>query len=141
MSRDVILNKSTVIDRCIERIRAEYAGSPDSLLNFTKQDSIILNLLRACEASIDIAMHVIATEHAGIPQSSRNAFEILAQRNIVSPQIASAMSAMVGFRNVAVHDYQSLNIDVVRAIVERHLGDYHAFVREVMHHLDLSGCP
>lgn len=38
---------------------------------------------------------------------------------------------MVGFRNIAVYDYQNLNIEIVVAIMERHLGDFEGFVREV----------
>lgn len=55
---DVILNKTTTIERCINRIQEVYAGNPENLKDFTKQESIILNIQRACEASIDLAMHI-----------------------------------------------------------------------------------
>jgi hypothetical protein len=55
MPDDVVLNKIAVIERCLLRIREEYLGHEMELAtNFTRQDSIILNLLRACEAAIDI---------------------------------------------------------------------------------------
>ena len=38
---------------------------------------------------------------------------------------------MVGFRNIAVHDYQNLNLEIVVAIVEKNLGDFEGFIREV----------
>jgi len=38
----------------------------------TRQDSIILNLQRACEASIDAAMHLVRVKRLGIPQESRD---------------------------------------------------------------------
>ena len=53
---DVILNKTTTIERCIKRIHGAYEGNPEDLTDHTKQDSIILNIQRACEASIDLAM-------------------------------------------------------------------------------------
>ena len=34
---------------------------------------------------------------------------------------------MVGFRNVAVHEYTRLNLDVVMAIVTKQLDDFRAF--------------
>ena len=34
---------------------------------------------------------------------------------------------MTGFRNIAVHDYQSVNIDIVRRIIEEHLEDFREF--------------
>lgn len=56
---DIVLNKVSIIERCINRINEVYEGSPENLENFTKQDSIVLNILRACEASIDLAMHIV----------------------------------------------------------------------------------
>ena len=73
MRSDVILNKIAIIERCIKRIHDEYAGNPENLANFTKQDSIILNIQRAVEASIDLAMHIVAEKALGIPQNSRDA--------------------------------------------------------------------
>lgn len=43
-----ILNKVTTIERCINRIHEVYEERPDNLKDFTKQDSIILNIQRAC---------------------------------------------------------------------------------------------
>ena len=44
---DVILNKITTIERCVNRIHEVYAGNPKNLEDFTKQDNIILNIQRA----------------------------------------------------------------------------------------------
>lgn len=41
---------------------------------------------------------------------------------------------MVGFRNVAIHDYQKLNLDIVRRIVVEHLDDFLAFARFLVRH-------
>ena len=57
---DVVLNKIQTIERCLKRIHEEYIGFEDIFKeNHTKQDSVILNLERASQASIDIATHII----------------------------------------------------------------------------------
>ncbi|MEG6616143.1 DUF86 domain-containing protein [Peptococcaceae bacterium 1198_IL3148] len=127
MSKDVILNKVQVIERCIKRINEEYDGNPDNLNNYTKQDSIILNIQRACEACIDLAMHLVAQNKLGIPQTSGDAFDILSENAIVDKQLAKNLKAMVGFRNIAVHDYQKLNLAIVQKIIEDHLVDFKKF--------------
>lgn len=43
------------------------------------------------------------------------------------PGLSRRMRAIVGFRNVAVHDYQSLSLEVVRGILEKHLDDFREF--------------
>ena len=129
---DVVLNKIQTIERRLKRIREEYVGYEESFEeNFTKQDSVILNLERASQATIDIATHIIKTKNLGLPNTSRELFDMLLEDGIISKDICKQMQGMVGFRNIAVHDYQNLNIEIVVAIVEKHLGDFEGFIREV----------
>ena len=131
MIDDIVINKRSVIERCLARINEEYRGNPDRLSNFTVQDSIILNLQRACEAAIDLAMHIVAKKHLGIPQDSRDAFELLRKAGVLDDGVSSRLKAMVGFRNIAVHDYQSIQLEIVTSIIERNLTDFSAFVDAV----------
>lgn len=71
MGNDIILNKIEIIERCLERVREVYDNNPSNLLDFTLQDSMILNIQRAIEATIDIAMHIVSEKRLGLPQSSR----------------------------------------------------------------------
>ena len=133
MVDDVILNKVAVVERCLRRIREEYAGDERNLReNLTRQDSIILNLQRACEAAIDLAMALVKARHLGLPQESRQAFELLRDARLIDAELATRMARMVGFRNVAVHDYQRLNLDIVKAIVTERLGDFQEFARRAL---------
>ena len=129
---DVVLNKIQTIERCLKRIREEYIGYEKEFENlYAKQDSVILNLERASQASIDIATHIVKVKGLGLPNTSRELFDMLLQNHIISKDICKQMQGMVGFRNIAVHDYQNLNLEIVVAIVEKHLGDFEGFVREV----------
>lgn len=130
---DIVLNKAATIERCLRRITDEYAGDPANLeADLTRQDSIILNIQRACEASIDLAMHLVRKHALGIPQDSRQGFDLLAEAGRLDPAMAEALKRMVGFRNIAVHDYQKLNLEIVRAIIERHLGDLRGFAQHAL---------
>jgi uncharacterized protein YutE (UPF0331/DUF86 family) len=130
---DIVLNKVASIERCLSRITEEYENNPANLeQDLTRQDSIILNIQRACEASIDLAMHLVRKFALGIPQDSRQAFDLLVQAGKLDPSLADALKRMVGFRNIAVHDYQKLNLEIVRAIVERNLGDLRGFARHAL---------
>jgi len=66
---NVVLNKAAVIERALRRMRQEYEFNP-TLDNFTHVDAMILNIERACQAAIDLAQHLVAQNHLGIPQSS-----------------------------------------------------------------------
>ena len=139
MVDDVLLNKIAIIERCLKRVGEEYRGHQHELhSNFTRQDSIVLNLLRACEASIDLAMHLVRSKKLGLPQESREAFTLLEQSGLLDGALAERMRAMVGFRNIAVHDYQKLNLDVVKSILEKHLDDFRRYTAVVLRSEDNS---
>jgi uncharacterized protein YutE (UPF0331/DUF86 family) len=130
MADDVLINKAAAIERAVRRVREEHAGDPRNLReNQTRQDAIVLNIQRACESSIDAAMHLVRTRRLGIPQDTREAFVLLEQARVIDAALADRLKKMVGFRNVAVHDYQRLNLDVVERIVVDHLGDFLAFTQ------------
>jgi len=128
---DIAINKAEVIRRCLTRVAEEYRGDASRLENFTIQDSIILNLLRACEASIDLAMHRIAAGRLGIPQNSRDAFDILASAKLISSTCSDTMKLMDGFRNIAVHDYQRIQLEILSAILANHLSDFESYLQEL----------
>jgi len=123
MIDDVILNKTEIVKRCIRRAKEEYDCNPKNLENYTKQDSITLNIQRACEAVIDLGIHVIAERDLGIPQTSRDTFEILQNNKIIGHEMSERLKAMIGFRNIAIHNYQRLNLKIIQAIIEKDLKD------------------
>ncbi len=132
---EVLLGKAAIIERCLKRLDEEYSGHEAELAtNFTRQDSIVLNLQRACEASIDAAMHLVRIHRLGIPTESRQAFGFLIQSGMVEPDAGHRLMAMVGFRNVAVHNYQELDLDIVRSILAERLTDLRAFASLLLKH-------
>jgi uncharacterized protein YutE (UPF0331/DUF86 family) len=132
MKNDVILNKISVIERCMNRVKVVYENNPENLKDYTKQDSIILNIQRACEASIDLAMHIVAEQKLGLPQTSRDAFDMLHGALIIDENTVKRLKAMVGFRNIAVHDYQTVNIDILQQIVTNHLEDFTDYTKQIL---------
>lgn len=133
MADDVLLNKAAAIERAIARVREEYGADDGNLTaNQTRQDAIILNLQRACESSIDAAMHLVRVRRLGVPQETREAFDLLERAGLIDSSLADRLRRMVGFRNVAVHDYQKLSLDIVRSIVRDRLGDFGEWTRRLL---------
>lgn len=125
MVDDVLINKSAVIERCVARAREEYArDSATFATDFTRQDAAILNIQRACEAALDMGQHLIRREKLGVPQSARDVFTLLAQGGWIDAALADGLKRMVGFRNIAVHDYQTLQLPITVSIIEKHLDEF-----------------
>ncbi len=135
MADDVLINKAATIERCVARAREEYAADPDGFAeNFSRQDAAILNIQRACEAALDMGLHIIRRERLGVTQSARDTFTLLAQAHWLTPAVAEQMKRMVGFRNVAVHDYQSLQLPITLNILTHHLDDFLVFSHQMLLH-------
>jgi uncharacterized protein YutE (UPF0331/DUF86 family) len=126
---NVVLNKAAAIERSLRRMRQEYAFNP-ALDNYTHIDAMILNIERACQAAIDLAQHLVAENHLGVPQSSAELFILLKKAKMLSEETTRAMIAMTGFRNVAIHEYQELEMDILRAIAEKEYKSLISFCKE-----------
>ena len=133
MNDEVLLAKAETIERCVARVRGTYVGNEEAFEHsFDLQDIVVLNLQRACESAIDMANRTIKLRRLRYPKESKDSFRILAQAGMLPGEIATSMVAMVGFRNIAVHDYQTLDLAKVRRIVEERLTDLSAFSRAML---------
>ena len=129
------INKCEIVERCLKRIQEDYEGHESELSDdFMRQDAILLNIQRMCEASIDLAMHVVRVRALGLPRESRSAFELLKSAQLMDAELADKMMKMVGFRNLAVHNYQAINLEIVHAIINQHLNDFRALTRWAITH-------
>lgn len=131
---DVILNKTASIQRCLKRIRTVYARETELAFadDFDKQDIVVLNLMRAAEQTVDLANYLVRKQQLGLPQNSKEGFLLLGQSGVITPDLAERLGRMVGFRNIAVHEYQRLDLAKVVDIVEHHLVDFQRFTQQIL---------
>ena len=125
MADDVLLNKAATIERCVARAREEYLRDPGSFAqDYTRQDAAILNIQRACVAALDMGQHLVRRDRLGVPQGARDVFALLEWAGAIPSGLSQELQRMVGFRNIAVHDYQKLQLPITVAIIERHLDGF-----------------
>lgn len=130
-NKAVLLNKYESIEKCIKRINEEYENNKENLYDYRRMDCIVLNLQRACEITIDIAMYIISTKKLGLPQTKKEAFDILEKNNIISKELSKNLKAMVGFRNIAIHEYKQIDEEILQDVIENHLNDLINFARKM----------
>jgi uncharacterized protein YutE (UPF0331/DUF86 family) len=132
VDRDLVLAKLATMDRCIARIGEVRDHRQRTLLPVDVQDITVLNLQRAIQAAIDLAAHVVATEAYGLPDTIAANFVLLQQNGVLDASLADQLRRMVGFRNIAVHNYQDLDQAIVAAIVSEHLDDLRQFGARIL---------
>ncbi|CAN2048376.1 DUF86 domain-containing protein [Candidatus Magnetomoraceae bacterium gMMP-1] len=137
MDNALILHKIVSLKRCIERIKATTPVNKELLFtDWNIQDIIILNLERAVQVSVDIAAHICSELDGDIPMTMASSFEYLHDFGIITEKISMRMQKSVGFRNIAVHEYESINWNVVYSVITNHLNDFKDYAREITEWMD-----
>ncbi len=132
--RDIVLAKVASIQKCLERIVAVTSLDPASLDDIDRQDIFVLNLQRAIQACLDLASHVVASESLGLPETMRDNFTLLNSGGVIDSEIASNMEKMTGFRNIAIHDYRAIDLNILKSILSKDLKDLEIFYSAVLRH-------
>lgn len=127
---NVILNKIESIERCVKRIEEIY--NEDKLDEYLFQDAIILNIQRACQQSIDLAMYICSNEKLGIPKKTNEAFSMIYEAGIIDKDIYEKMKKMVGFRNIVIHEYQKIELEVIKYIAEYGKNDFLQYTKQIL---------
>ena len=133
MDKIILEKKIDSILRCLIRIEGRLPETEaDFFKDYDAQDVVVLNLTRAVQLSVDIATHIISTTNQAPPLTMAEAFISLERVNILTPEIADKMKRAVGYRNVAVHNYDDINLSITYDIAQNHLGDFKQFIRQIL---------
>jgi uncharacterized protein YutE (UPF0331/DUF86 family) len=137
MDREVVEQKLESLRRYLQRLENKCPSSPEILAaDLDLQDIIALNLSRAVQISVDIGAHLITGMDAPPPGTMGQTFDILAKEGFLDNEVATNLKKAVGFRNIAVHNYERINWLIVHSIVKYHLIDFVQFAKLVTKKLD-----
>jgi len=133
MDRIVLEKKIDSILRCLTRIEQRLpAKESEFIQDYDAQDVVVLNLTRAVQLSVDIATHLLSTGNQTLPSTMSDAFVRLHREGIISEHISDKMRKSVGYRNVAVHSYDDIDLSITYEIAKIHLQDFKEFINEVL---------
>ncbi len=104
----------------------------DALLHdVDAQDVLTLNLSRANQLCVDISLHILSASNQTVPQTMADAFTGLVKEGIISVDTEEKMRKAVGFRNIAIHNYEEINWAIVYSIAKEKLNDFRQFAKQV----------
>jgi uncharacterized protein YutE (UPF0331/DUF86 family) len=137
MDRLILAEKIEALRRCVARIEQHRTTTPEELQrDLDRQDIISLNLTRAVQTCVDIAMHLLADTDAPTPRTMGEAFAGLVTQSLLSEPLSQRLRAAVGFRNIVVHSYQQIDWTIVHALTHTGVEDFRAFAAAIAPLLD-----
>lgn len=138
VDQEIVLEKSGNIQRCLLRIREITHLNPDTLEDIDVQDIFVLNLQRAVQSAIDLAAHVVAEESFGLPDSLRGHFRLLQEHKVINTDLSNKMQSMIGFRNIAIHEYQKLDLSILKKILTDNIADLEEFYLALLNYYGMN---
>jgi len=72
-------------------------------------------------------MHLVRLNRLGIPTESREGFSLPVRAGLMESELGGHLETMIGFRNIAVHNYRELDMDIVKGILAHRLDDLRGF--------------
>jgi uncharacterized protein YutE (UPF0331/DUF86 family) len=132
MNEEVLLFKLSSLMRCLKRIEFRVPENAEVLArDFDLQDIISVNLQRAVQTCVDIASHIISELDLKPPLTMAQSFERLSEAGIISDNVNERMKKSVGVRNIAVHEYFSIDWGIVYNVSTQNLHDFKDFASEI----------
>jgi len=120
--RDLVAKKVALIETCVRQLRT--LSRPAELAADPVQERFTEHTLQiAIQAMLDVASHIVSDERLGEPRSRRELVDLLQHGGWIPADLAEVMRGMVGFRNILVHLYEAVDLEIVRDIVEHQLDD------------------
>lgn len=133
MDTELVTSKLDSLSRCVDRLKAKTPQTLEILReDVDAQDIIAVNLERAVQLCVDIALHWIASRsRMPVPESMAESFHVMAKEGVIPDNVAGDLISAVGFRNLSVHAYDKINWEIVWKILRQHLDVFPAYAAQI----------
>jgi len=133
---DLLEKKLAFIETCVRELRQ--LSQPERIAHDIREERFVAHTLQmAIQAALDIASHIVSDGRLGEPRTNRELFDLLQRHHWLSSTLTETMRKMVGFRNIVVRGYQSVDPTIMRDIVENRLDDFLAFTSAIKSRLQV----
>ncbi len=119
---DLVAKRLAFIETCVQELRT--LSQPDRIAEDLREERFVLHTLQlAIQAALDVGSHLVSDDRLGEPETGRDVFRLLGRAGVLPADLAGRLEEMAGFRNIVVHGYTTVDLRVVRRILEQDLGD------------------
>ncbi len=124
---DLIAKKLAFIETCVSQLRR--LARPDQIATDVREERFVEHTLQlAIQAALDVASHIVSDDRLGEPNSNYELFDLLRGAGWIDEPQRAILRKMAGFRNLIVHGYATVDLEIVRSVVENNLDDLLSYV-------------
>lgn len=127
---DLVLKKLAFVETCLADL--ERHAKPERLAADVRDRRFVEHTLQlAIQACLDCASHIMSSERLGEPSTNRELFATLARAGWISQELCAKLESAASLRNILVHGYTEVDLELLRDVLENHLGDLRDYVAAV----------
>ena len=127
---DLVAKKIAFIETCVEQLRT--LARPDQLGTDIREQRFVEHTLQlAIQAALDVASHIVSDARLGEPRTNAELFDSLCTAGWIDDSQRATLRKMAGFRNLVVHGYMTVDLAILKSIVENNLDDLLSFARSI----------
>lgn len=131
---ELVAKKLAEVETYVRELRE--LARPERIDEDLREQRFVLHTLQlAVQATLDAASHVVSDERLGEPDTYRELFDLLAAGGWIAADQVPPLRRMAGFRNLVIHEYGRVDLDLVRQILRDHLEDLLGFATSVRQRL------
>ncbi len=131
-AKDKIARKLNALQGYVGFLRSVQATNRKELEeDYKLRSAIERNFHLAIESAIDMGEILISEEGLERPEEYRSVFLILGRHDILPTNIAERFSLAAGFRNILVHAYEEVDIDILHLFLTEKLADFDDFAGHI----------
>ena len=131
---ELLAKRLSVVETCVRELRE--LARPEAIATDVREARFVQHTLQlALQAALDAASHIVSDERLGEPGTNRELFDRLERAGWIEAPLADSLRDMAGFRNILVHGYDAVDLEIVRDVVEHRLDDLLQFADSVRRRL------
>ncbi len=131
VDRERILGKVAQLDTYLSEL-AQIVPSNFRDYQKTEKKRSCERLLQLCiECVTDICELFVSGLRLGLPSEENDLFDKMQKKGILSEEMVSTLKEMRGFRNILVHEYATVDDELVFGMLKTRLEDFRNFKKEI----------
>ena len=137
IDREAIYERLAHINRMLQLLKERRTASLEEFQrNSLLADATMYELQTCIEAMTDIGNHIIAAAGFRKPQERSEIMAILAEEGVIPPDLAKRLAEAVRLRNILVHGYLKVAINVVYKVLRENLEDVEEFAKAIVEYIE-----
>jgi uncharacterized protein YutE (UPF0331/DUF86 family) len=132
LDKDRILRKIDDLNLYLEELKQILPAYYEEYQKVEKKRSCERLLHLCIECAVDVCKLFVSGLKLGLPSEENDLFDKLQKKRVLSKKMCALLKEMRAFRNILIHEYASVDDELVYEKASTRLGDFEKFKKEIL---------